>query len=233
VLQHPATEPTALAYYKSPGGGGMYALPEWRTDEIVVERIRIRLPDDFSLRGTSVPPLAPSALALDVGFLDAAGRFFEASDAAGRAVGRPNFVVAAHGPPPSEAAAAAPLARFERADLVAVDAVRGADALTATLRWRAVADFSEEYTVFVHVQHGDERIAQADGPALDGNFPTRWWRAGDAFEDVRRIPLPADASGPITLRIGLYRPTADFGRMTATDATGAPLPDMAAVVLVP
>jgi hypothetical protein len=232
VLQRPASDPTALAYYKSPGGGGMYALPEWRTDEIVVERIRIRLPDDFSLRGAAVPPLVPSALAIDVGFLDAAGRFLEPADAAGRIVGRPNFVVAAAGPPPS-AAAGPPLARFERAELLAVDAVRGADAVTATLRWRASADFSEEYTVFVHVMNGDERIAQADGPALAGDFPARWWRAGDVFEEVRRIPLPADAAGPLTLRIGLYRPQGDFARMAGTDAAGAPLPDMAAAAPVP
>jgi len=232
VLQTPATNPTAVAFYKSPGGGGMYEMQRWRPDEIIVERIRVRIPDDFSLRNTSVPTIVQSALAIDVGFIDAAGRFLEPTDASGAAIGRPNFQVAAIAPLPVPAPTSEPsLARFERAELISGNAVRAEDAVDLTLRWRAVADFPAEYTVFVHVYAGDERIAQADGPAASGDFPTRWWRAGDVVTEVRRIPLPANRPpGALTLRVGLYKPHGDFARMPGTNAAGAPLPDAAAVL---
>lgn len=231
VLQTPATDPTAIAFYKSPGGGGMYEMQYWRPNEIVVERIRIRLPDEFSLRATKIPALVQSALAIDVGFIDAAGRFLETTDAGGSTIGRPNYTLAAIAPTPAAAQPTAALARFERAELIAGTAQRtqiSADAVDVSLRWRATADFPEEYTVFVHLYAGDILVAQADGPAASGNFPTRWWRTADVVSDVRRIPLPADLSSTdLTVRVGLYRPQGDFARMPGVDATGAPLPNAA------
>ncbi len=232
VLQKPATNPTATAFYKSIGGGGMYSMRVWRPGKVVVEHIRVRLPDDFSLRGEATPQLVQSALAIDVGFIDTHGHFLETSDGTGQLIGRPNYVVAAYSPTQISSNAPAistPLARFERADLLATDVARAGDALQVTLRWHASADFTEDYTVFVHLYAGDTLVAQADGPAAAGDFTARWWRSGDEVVDVHRITLPADApAGPWTIRLGLYKPQGDFARMPGVDAASAPLPDAAA-----
>jgi len=76
-----------------------------------------------------------------------------------------------------------------------------------------------------------EKIGQWDGPAANGDFPTRWWRRGDHVRDVRRITADdALTPGRYVVKFGLYRPEGAFERMPAFDATGAALPENAIVV---
>jgi hypothetical protein len=48
-------------------------------------------------------------------------------------------------------------------------------------------------------------VAQADGPPLDGWYPTSWWEPGEVVVDERVFPLPNDVRpGAYELVIGWY-----------------------------
>ncbi len=79
-----------------------------------------------------------------------------------------------------------------------------------------------DYTVFVHVLDVTERrVAQGDGPPLQGWYPTSAWASGQVIADRRRIVLPPDTP-PQDLRVavGLYSPT-DGVRLPVYDQAGA------------
>jgi hypothetical protein len=78
--------------------------------------------------------------------------------------------------------------------------------LTLTLTWQAVTPVVEDYTVFVHVLRGDDKVAQRDMRPCDGECPTHTWQPGTIVVDRHEIPLAAGApSGPYRLATGLYR----------------------------
>lgn len=83
------------------------------------------------------------------------------------------------------------------------------NALQVSLFWETEGPSEKDYTVFVHVLDAasGRLLGQHDGPPLDGRFPTSWWRAGDTYEDVHRVPLPGnyDASSHKVIA-GLYDP---------------------------
>jgi hypothetical protein len=66
-----------------------------------------------------------------------------------------------------------------------------------------------------------ERIAQRDGPPVNGRYPSSTWLPGQIIPDNHRIPLPAGVN-PADLRVavGLYAP-GDGARLPVTDARGA------------
>ncbi|HEY75191.1 MAG TPA: hypothetical protein G4O00_03295 [Thermoflexia bacterium] len=80
------------------------------------------------------------------------------------------------------------------------------DVVTLTLYWRAEGTPSRDYQVFVHLVGEDPQpAAQADGPPLNGDYPTGMWEAGETIVDPHPIPLPADLPpGEYRLRVGLY-----------------------------
>jgi hypothetical protein len=82
------------------------------------------------------------------------------------------------------------------------------ETLTIDLYWRADGTPSLNYTVFIHlVDTNGNQLAGADGPPMNGNFPTVWWRQGDAVRDRHMIRIPADLEPKeYTLLIGLYDP---------------------------
>ena len=48
-------------------------------------------------------------------------------------------------------------------------------------------------------------MAQADGPPLDGWYPTSQWPAGEIVVDERKFVLPADVpAGTYDLVVGFY-----------------------------
>jgi 4-amino-4-deoxy-L-arabinose transferase-like glycosyltransferase len=76
-----------------------------------------------------------------------------------------------------------------------------------TLRWGVGEPVNEDYQLFVHLRDPDttETIAQADGPPLDGWYPTSWWPAGETIVDRRTFLLPEDApAGSYDLVVGFY-----------------------------
>jgi len=98
-------------------------------------------------------------------------------------------------------------ARIERLD--------GAPHLALT--WQAVAVPPEAYTTFVHVlDMNGKPIGQADGPALNGDYPTDWWSPGETIVDTRPLALPPEAD---RVTMGLYR-LADGVRLPIVDQNG-------------
>jgi hypothetical protein len=84
--------------------------------------------------------------------------------------------------------------------------------------WQAHAAMSEEYTLFVHLVDGEgQLVAQADGPPLQGNYPTSWWSPGEVIVDPRVIP--GVAPGTYHLLVGWYR-LVDGSRLPLADGSG-------------
>ena len=75
--------------------------------------------------------------------------------------------------------------------------------------WEAKATPAQELSFFVHLlSPTGERLAQWDGPPLDGLVATRRWLAGRLYIDRRPLPLPQGlAPGLYTIHVGLYDPT--------------------------
>jgi len=95
-----------------------------------------------------------------------------------------------------------------------------------TLYWKTDQVIPGNYTVFVHVLDASgTQVGQADGPPLNGDWPTSAWVPGVAFADVRQVAEAAKlAPGRYTLRLGWYEPESG-ARVAAFRADGAEWPD--------
>ncbi len=105
-------------------------------------------------------------------------------------------------------------------------------ALYLELYWRADQRIPADYTVFLHLvdAQGLPVIPPADAPPLNGDWPTSAWVPGQAFADVRLIPLPPTLPpGRYTLRLGLYDPVSG-ARVAAFQADGTQWPEDMVVV---
>jgi hypothetical protein len=91
----------------------------------------------------------------------------------------------------------------------------GSTSLSTT--WRVAATLPEAYTIFVHLLDADgQLIGQADGPPLNGDYPTDWWSPGETIIDTRPLLLPPEAD---RVTIGLYR-LSDQTRLPVVDEAG-------------
>jgi len=79
-------------------------------------------------------------------------------------------------------------------------------ALHLSLYWQALAEMTEDYSVFVHlVDDGGRAVAQHDGQPLQGFYPTSFWDVGGIVRD--ELDLTVAASVPIgeyELVAGMY-----------------------------
>lgn len=76
-----------------------------------------------------------------------------------------------------------------------------------TLHWATMQPLAQNYQVFVHLRLEGSGVvqAQADGPPLQGWYPTSWWTAGEIVTDARTVTLPADLpDGRYHLVVGFY-----------------------------
>ena len=97
--------------------------------------------------------------------------------------------------------------------------------LDVVLTWEAPRGAERDVTVFVHVYDEDHRlVAQQDGYPIGEMFPPERWRSGDRLEDRRRIVLPADTSGELTVAVGAYDRVGG-NRERAIDPDGAQFRD--------
>lgn len=62
-----------------------------------------------------------------------------------------------------------------------------------------------DYSAFVHLMRGDDKIGQED-QVLGGAFRTSQWPPGTVVRTRHRIALPTDGCPDCSLRIGLYDP---------------------------
>jgi hypothetical protein len=91
-----------------------------------------------------------------------------------------------------------------------------------SLTWQTTAPLPEDYTTFVHVLDASGKlIGQADGPALEGDYPTSWWSPGETIVDARPLSLPPEAD---RVTIGLYR-LSDQARLPVRDGAGQRVPN--------
>ncbi len=90
--------------------------------------------------------------------------------------------------------------------------------LPISLLWRAEAETSTSYRVFIHVVDGDGQIlAQADGEPANWTRPTTGWVPGEYILDSHTLTLPPDLPDDAGLRIGLYNPTTNRRLATGTE----------------
>jgi len=86
--------------------------------------------------------------------------------------------------------------------------VHEGDMLPLHLTWRALAQLSPRYKVFVHVGLPDAPpIAQNDSEPMQGTRSTDTWPTDQTFEDQRAVWIkPGTPPGTYTLSLGLYNP---------------------------
>ncbi|MGH2523516.1 MAG: hypothetical protein ACRDH2_13510, partial [Anaerolineales bacterium] len=94
------------------------------------------------------------------------------------------------------------------------------------LRWEALADSHEDYTVFVHLRDTPTTAyAQGDGPPQHGWYPTSLWQKGEAVLDEHTLPnFPEGTTPPLALYVGVIN-IASGQRLPAFDASGQPIPN--------
>jgi hypothetical protein len=84
---------------------------------------------------------------------------------------------------------------------------------------------SDDFTVFVHYLRDGERIAQADGRAAGGYYPTDEWRRGDIINDDHHFAgVDAIDPGRDSLLAGLWQPDSGV-RLYLLDAASNPVGD--------
>ncbi len=96
--------------------------------------------------------------------------------------------------------------------------------ITLTLYWQTSAELPADYTVFVHMADANRGQLAADGPPLNGDWPTSAWQPDRLVIDSRALIFPAP--GEYTIRVGLYDP-ATVIPLAAFRADGAEWPDRA------
>ena len=114
--------------------------------------------------------------------------------------------------PGEEAASAAPAGEGAMVELGGIIGLLGYDlshqseSLTLTLYWQSLAQTETNYTVFVHLRdEAGKTIAQADGPPVQGRYPTSLWDAGEIIPDRFTVTIPSTLRGYM-LAVGLYDP---------------------------
>lgn len=185
-------------------GGGMYPTTLWQPGEVIADQYRLRIE-----RSPTVTAILPTTLWLDVGVWDfVSKRFMATFDGAGAPTGRQRYEAASLNVPSAlDRPAHQPVAQLEGVEVLSARLERNEDTLTLVVDWRALQDFTEDYTTFVQVfdAEGRKLEPQADSRALGGGFSPRWWRAGDLIlGDRYTLPYPADLPGA-SVRFGLYR----------------------------
>jgi hypothetical protein len=93
------------------------------------------------------------------------------------------------------------------ADLATTTTHPGAG-LTVHIRWQVTAAPAGDLTTFVHLGEPTQPpLAQADGPPVNGDYPTRFWAAGEVITDSYTLVMPPDLpDGRYPVYLGLYDP---------------------------
>jgi hypothetical protein len=199
---------------------GRYPTHTWQAGEVVRDPWLLRLPAslpggtyDLSLTLVSQAGRDSGSLLLDTFAVE----------------GREHSFVLESPPSRTQAARLGEDIRFIGYDLAgAVDGERlmpGGE-LGVALTWQAEATPERNYTVFVQLLDGANRVlAQHDGQPGDGLLITTTWAPGEYVRDQHRLALPADLpAGDYRLIVGMY--LADGGqRLSVADESGQSLGD--------
>ncbi|MDP6793514.1 MAG: hypothetical protein QF660_05625, partial [Anaerolineales bacterium] len=96
------------------------------------------------------------------------------------------------------------------------------------LFWWGEQPIYTDWTVFVHMLNATgEIVAQADGPPLNGDWPTSAWEPGHSVRESRRLDYSsALLPGEYSVLVGLYEPVSGL-RADAYSPDGSEWPDRA------
>jgi len=206
-------------------GLGHYPTSFWKPGQVILDEVPIPVDADA---------VAPSRLRLDVGLYNReTGERLAVVDSRGNPVGTATagWLKLSGGTSLSEAGTA-PLcrcasSRYRLGDaivLVGYDLQQDPNRLRLTLCWECLASMERDYTVFVHLIGPDgSLVTQADGPPVDGDYPTSFWAPGEIIIDERVIPAEGLSSGTYHLRVGMYL-LQTGERLPAVDKEGVRLP---------
>jgi hypothetical protein len=205
-------------------GGGLLPTANWQAGAIYADTYELRVAPDAT---------APTRLRLDVSFwVDALDNRLPIAGSDGSALPSVMLDLAPLTEPlPRVYSVSQPAGTsFEGGmQLLGTDAIRVANnSLSVIIYWQASAQQTADYTLFLHVIDADGKlVAQADGPALQGDWPTSAWQPGHMLRDERSVPLPkAMPAGTYTLLAGWYDPVSGT-RVGAADAAGVAWRDAA------
>ena len=99
--------------------------------------------------------------------------------------------------------------------------LRPGETVNVTLRWRCERPLGQDYTVFVHLLDGQEKVRGQQDVAPGGGFaPTSRWQQGEVLVDRYALPLDAATpAGELRIEIGMYLP-ANGERLPVLDDAG-------------
>jgi hypothetical protein len=203
--------------------GGYYQPTVWPTDEPVIDRHLVDLPDSLPpgryrlemglYRPDSQDIVPPLDLESDRVVLD---------------------YLATEGLPAPAPEQPAAVNFGDEIELIGYTPDCAAAACEVTLYWRAPDTPDADYTVFLHLVGGDGQIAsQHDGRPGGGLYPTTMWKAGEVVEDRHPLAVATELpAGEYRLLVGLYRPETGE-RLPVLGSDGQVLGDSAELVTVP
>jgi hypothetical protein len=169
-------------------GGGMFPATFWPQGATIAEEMRIRVADD-----ARVPTLGRLYLRLQ-------GQEELVNAATVKIVPR-------QWPKPTQIVSASLAGGIAIAQASVTTTVTSPGVtLPVHVRWQTRAVMQRPLNTFVHLgQPGQPPLAQADGPALGGDYPAYYWGAGEVFDDEYLLTLPNDLPfGKYAVMIGLY-----------------------------
>ena len=179
-------------------GLGHYPTSFWKPGEIIVDQVPIPV---------AAHAAGPSRLRLDVGLYEPGSGRLTSVDAAGNRTQAATIgwlkLPPTTDPPPPEFATDYRVGPF--ATLEGYDLEQTSGSLKLALHWSCRAAAARDYTVFVHLLDEDGRVvAQADGPPLDGDYPTSYWMPEETFVDVRDLEIEGLPRGRYDVSVGMY-----------------------------
>ncbi len=170
-------------------GDGLYPASLWVADQIVADRLAVRLDDSLvaPTRARMIVKLVGEDISADVGTVK---------------------VVPESWPKPLESTLAT-LEGISLTDVVISPAkVQPGEEVTVKLLWQVESPPGRDLTTFVHL--GDPTLpplAQGDSPPLNGDYPTHLWSAGEVISDSYRLMVPTSLPpGQYPIHIGMYEP---------------------------
>ena len=171
----------------------------WKSDKYYVDDLRLSLPADL-------PPVTYSLVA---GMVSSAGERLTVPDSLDNVVHLRELAVAPMRPGFLQKECPTTVARAGTADglrLQGYDLVSTPDGPTLRLFWETGDGVANDWITYIHLHDAQgERIAQFDGPPLDGLQSTGQWHTNALYIDRRQLNLPAGlAPGTYLLRVGLY-----------------------------
>ncbi len=188
-------------------GGGNYPASEWPANQIVRDRVAVRLSDSAEL-----PAQLRLLMRIDEGR--------EPLEIA-RVKGVPKHWPTADGQP---------LALFgDEIELMSAaispELVSPGSGVNVEATWRVKNAPGGALTTFVHLgDPGEAPLAQGDGPAVNGEYPTELWAAGEVIDDRYELLIPDDLeAGSYPVQIGFYDP--QNGSRLPVTAAGMPEPN--------